>query len=133
MSMSNSLFRKKSIAQIQADAAAGFSDAETVAGDNVTLRRTLSTFDLTYFPRDRGPYNFNADPGEVSSDGHLLQPEKRWGGIMRPIEYSDFEQSNVEYIEFWVMDPFIRRPNGSCPVRETSSVVARSARCGSSS
>ncbi|MBA3786291.1 MAG: amino acid permease, partial [Acidobacteria bacterium] len=43
----NSLFRKKSIAQIQADAAAGFSDAETVAGDNVGLRRSLGTFDLT--------------------------------------------------------------------------------------
>lgn len=45
--MSNSIFRKKSIEQIQADAAAGFSDAETVPGDNVTLRRSLGTFDLT--------------------------------------------------------------------------------------
>jgi amino acid transporter len=45
--MSTSLFRKKSIAQIQADAASGFSDAETVPGDNVSLRRTLGTFDLT--------------------------------------------------------------------------------------
>ncbi len=76
-----------------------------------TLQNALSTFDLTYFPRDRGPYNFNTDIGEVTADGKLLQPQKRWGGIMRPIEYSDFEQSNVEYIEFWVMDPFIRRPN----------------------
>ena len=41
------LFRKKSIAQIQADAEAGFSDAETVPGDNATLRRSLGTFDLT--------------------------------------------------------------------------------------
>ena len=45
--MSTSIFRKKSIAQIQADAAAGFSDAETIPGDNVGLRRTLTTFDLT--------------------------------------------------------------------------------------
>lgn len=43
----NSLFRKKSIAQIQADAAAGFSDAEIASGDNVSLRRSLGTFDLT--------------------------------------------------------------------------------------
>ncbi|MGI8789044.1 MAG: amino acid permease [Pyrinomonadaceae bacterium] len=43
----NNLFRKKSIAQIQADAASGFSDAETVPGDNVGLRRSLGTFDLT--------------------------------------------------------------------------------------
>ncbi|MFM9905877.1 MAG: amino acid permease [Pyrinomonadaceae bacterium] len=42
--MANSLFRKKSIAQIQADAAQGFADAEA-AGTG--LRRSLSTFDLT--------------------------------------------------------------------------------------
>ena len=45
--MSSSIFRKKSIAQIQADAAAGLSDAETIPGDNVGLRRSLTTFDLT--------------------------------------------------------------------------------------
>jgi amino acid transporter len=45
--MTSSLFRKKSIAQIQADAAAGLSDAETVSGDNTHLRRTLGLFDLT--------------------------------------------------------------------------------------
>ena len=43
-SMANSLFRKKSIAQIQADAAAGFADAEL---QGTGLRRSLSTFDLT--------------------------------------------------------------------------------------
>src|SRR5215218_8660676 len=42
--MSTSLFRKKSIAQIQADAAQGFADAEA-AGTG--LRRSLGTFDLT--------------------------------------------------------------------------------------
>jgi APA family basic amino acid/polyamine antiporter len=42
--MANSLFRKKSIAQIQADAAQGFADAEA-AGTG--LRRSLGTFDLT--------------------------------------------------------------------------------------
>src|SRR5690242_7025192 len=50
--MSNSLFRKKSIAQIQEDAAAGFSEADLVPGQPgepnvVGLRRTLGTFDLT--------------------------------------------------------------------------------------
>jgi len=42
--MANSLFRKKSIAQIQSDAAAGFADAER---DGTGLRRSLGTFDLT--------------------------------------------------------------------------------------
>ncbi len=49
--MANSLFRKKSIIQIQADAAAGFSDAELVPGapgeGMPHLRRSLGTFDLT--------------------------------------------------------------------------------------
>jgi amino acid transporter len=47
--MINSLFRKKSIAQIQADAAAGLSDhaQESVGGEGGGLRRTLGVFDLT--------------------------------------------------------------------------------------
>lgn len=50
--MSTSLFRKKSIAQIQADAAAGLEHEELVPGqpgeESVTgLRRSLGTFDLT--------------------------------------------------------------------------------------
>ena len=69
------------------------------------LQTLQSTFDLTYFPRDRGPYNFDAN--NIDADGKLLNPRSRWGGIMRPLDYSDFEQSNVEYIEFWLLDPFL--------------------------
>ena len=73
-----------------------------------TLQNALSTFDLAYFPNERGPYNF--DYTGITADGFLQNPQSRWGGIMRPVEYSDFEASNVEYIEFWVLDPFINRP-----------------------
>jgi cell surface protein SprA len=73
-----------------------------------TLQNTLTTFDLGFYPRERGPYNFD---GKLNTDGTLPNPEQRWGGIQRAIDYSDFEQSNVEYIEFWIMDPFINRPN----------------------
>jgi len=47
--MINSLFRKKSIAQIQADAAAGLSDhaQEDIGGEGGGLRRTLGVTDLT--------------------------------------------------------------------------------------
>lgn len=45
--MSKSLFRTKSIEQIKADAESGFHDAEVVPGDNVHLRRSLGTFDVT--------------------------------------------------------------------------------------
>ncbi len=66
---------------------------------------TLSVLNLAYYPNERGPYNLDAD--NVNSDGTLGNPESRWGGIMRQIEPSDLESANYEYIEFWLLDPFI--------------------------
>ena len=37
----------------------------------------------------------------------MTNPQKRWGGMMRKLEQTDFETANIEYIEFWLMDPFI--------------------------
>lgn len=74
----------------------------------VSLQNALSTLDLAYFPTERGPYNFDTDG--ITPDGKLTNPQNRWGGIQRSIDNSDFEQSNVEFIEFWMMDPFINRP-----------------------
>lgn len=74
-----------------------------------SLQGNLTTLDLAYYPKEKGPYNF--DSKDITADGQLLNPTRRWAGIMRPIDYSDFETSNVEFIEFWVMDPFINRPN----------------------
>ncbi len=71
----------------------------------ITDRSLLSIMNLSFYPTERGPYNLDAD--NISSDGSLLNPEKRWGGIMRKLDATDFETSNVEYIEFWMMDPFI--------------------------
>ncbi len=72
------------------------------------LQSALSTFDLGYYPSERGPYNFDA--ANVNQDGSLKNPAGRWGGITRPVSNTDFEASNVEYIQFWVMDPFINNP-----------------------
>ncbi|MEP6617249.1 MAG: cell surface protein SprA [Ginsengibacter sp.] len=71
----------------------------------------LITFDLAYYPTDRGPYNFDASASSVNSGGKLLDPKKRWGGLMRSIDQTDFETGNVEYIECWVQDPFILNPS----------------------
>jgi len=73
----------------------------------------LVTFDLAYYPTDKGPYNFDDRPGSISSEGKLLNPKTRWGGIMRGIDQVDFETGNVEFIEFWVQDPFLKRPISS--------------------
>jgi len=71
----------------------------------------IPVFDLAFYPRERGQYNFDAGMSPyaagVNPDGTLRLPESRWGGIMRKLETSDFENSNIESIEFWVMDPFV--------------------------
>ena len=65
----------------------------------------LSVLNVAYYPNERGPYNLDAEA--VNSDGTLQRPEKRWGGIMRKLDQVDFETANIEYIEFWLMDPFV--------------------------
>ena len=65
---------------------------------------TLPIFDLAYYPDERGAYNLST---EVGLDGKLTNPQQRWGGLMRKLDTNDFETANVEYIEFWLMDPFI--------------------------
>ncbi|MDO6429710.1 cell surface protein SprA [Flavitalea sp. BT771] len=68
----------------------------------------LITFDLAYYPTERGPYNYDARPGSVLPSGKLLNPQKRWGGIMRAIDQTDFETNNIEVLQFWMQDPFLK-------------------------
>ena len=63
----------------------------------------INSFDLNYYPEERGPYNMNPQ----NSQNTLTNPSNSWAGITRQITTTDFEQSNVEYIEFWLQDPFI--------------------------
>lgn len=89
-------------------------EREIFERDNPNLLFTqIATFDMGYYPNIRGPYNFltgrNGVPGVaagINPDGTLKDPASRWGGIQRSIQTNDFEQANVEYIDFWVMDPF---------------------------
>lgn len=69
----------------------------------------IQTLNLSYYPKERGPYNLDAD--NIDSDGSLLNPEKRWGGIMRKMDNTNFETSNVEYLQFWLLDPFLDPDN----------------------
>ncbi len=65
----------------------------------------IQVLNLAFYPEERGPYNY--DYLSIDSAGKLLNPTKRWGGIMRRIESNDFEAANIEFIEFWLMDPFV--------------------------
>jgi cell surface protein SprA len=78
----------------------------------------LPVLDLAFYPSERGPYNYDFDPapggysngiiktGNQADIGKLQNPSSRWGGIMRRLETNDFQSANIEYIQFWMMDPF---------------------------
>jgi cell surface protein SprA len=72
----------------------------------------LNVLNLAYYPDEKGPYNYDVNgvagiSSGMTPNGKLIDPNTRWGGIMRRIQTNDFEASNIEYIEFWMMDPFI--------------------------
>jgi len=72
---------------------------------------------LAFYPEEKGPYNYDvggsAYSAGINADGKLVNPRSRWGGIMRALDYTDFETQNIETIEFWLMDPFIENPSHS--------------------
>lgn len=63
----------------------------------------VHTLNLSYFPKERGMYNYN--PAFLANN-ELPNPENNWGGIMRSVSTTNFENANIEYIEFWLMDPY---------------------------
>jgi len=75
---------------------------------------TMPILNIVYYPKDVGPYNYDAEGSRyskgINENGELNEPATRWGGVMRRIESSDFEYSNIEYIELWMMDPFSENP-----------------------
>ena len=71
----------------------------------------LPTLDLAFFPRERGQYNYNAS-SDFTPDGYFNKSVQTWGGIMRRIESNDFEAANIDYIEIWMMDPFVYNQTG---------------------
>jgi len=65
----------------------------------------ITVFDVCYYPKERGMYNYDTT-NTVDSIGHFINPENRWAGIMRGLSTNDFELANVQYIQFWMLDPF---------------------------
>lgn len=91
------------------------------------------TFDLTYYPREKGPYNYDIPNGLKDSLGNFItagindkyqlnSPETRWGGIMSKLNTNDFEANNVEYIDFWVLNPFLSKFDNS-PISNSGKLI----------
>ena len=77
-----------------------------------SMPRPITIINLAYYPYERGPYNYDVkgipkiSAGMDPQTGRLNSPEERWAGITREMTTTDFEESNVEYLQFWLMDPF---------------------------
>ncbi len=87
-----------------------FPNKDRVAGQPTYIYE----LNLAYYPEEKGPYNYDVAPtafsAGITDSGTLVNPASRWGGIMRKLDYTDFETQNIETIEFWLMDPFIDNP-----------------------
>ncbi|MGB5929413.1 MAG: cell surface protein SprA, partial [Cyclobacteriaceae bacterium] len=78
--------------------------------DPQQIQTNETIFDVAYFPNERGPNNYNPN---LTNEGYLPNPEDNFGAITRAITSDvDFDKTNIEYIEFWLMDPFLEGPDG---------------------
>jgi cell surface protein SprA len=62
--------------------------------------RIQNTFDLSFFPNEKGPYNNNLN------QDFLNNSKSNWAGITRDLSSTNFEKANVEFIQFWLLDTF---------------------------
>lgn len=69
------------------------------------LPTNIPVLNLAFYPNERGSFNYNTQ--NVNSEGFFENPQDMWGGMMRSLPSPDFETANIEYIEFWMMDPFV--------------------------
>lgn len=73
--------------------------------DPAQINLNENLLDIAYFPRERGQQNYNPN---LLADGTLPSPTGNYGAITRGFEAeTNFINSNFQYIEFWLMDPFI--------------------------
>ncbi|MCC6458924.1 MAG: cell surface protein SprA [Saprospiraceae bacterium] len=84
----------------------------------------LRPLDVTIYPRERGPYNFELPDGYVGPDGVVLskgltttgelnEPDTRWAGFMKGLNTNDFEAANIEFVEFWILNPYMDKKDGT--------------------
>jgi cell surface protein SprA len=83
---------------------------EIVNPDANMINLPEQVMNLSYYPNERGQYNFST---ELNADGTLRNPRENFASITKGITSDvDFDNINVQYVEFWMLDPFIRGKNG---------------------
>ncbi|MEL7146814.1 MAG: cell surface protein SprA, partial [Bacteroidota bacterium] len=74
--------------------------------DRDVVQTNEPLLDIAYFPRERGQNNYTT---ELTQDGLLPEASatRNFGAITRAnTVLTNFVQQNIEYIEFWLLDPF---------------------------
>ena len=104
-------YLKSDLAQLSNPYVREVKSAEIFPGRQLNYGESsiIQTLNLSFYPEERGPYNLDAD--NIDENGRLLNPEKRWGGIKRRLDNTNFEQSNIEYVQFWMLNPFLDPDN----------------------
>ncbi|MBP7513457.1 MAG: cell surface protein SprA [Flavobacteriales bacterium] len=119
-------FRDNSLKPTMPDGAELLNTTREILESEVFPNRQLPTgtppnipvLDLAYYPAERGPYNYTTN---LTPEGYMVDPEGSWAGITRRITTTDFELSNIETIQFWMMDPFGPGGGGSNQDSQNSS------------
>ncbi|MFH2095945.1 MAG: cell surface protein SprA [Bacteroidota bacterium] len=75
----------------------------------------FAVLNLAFYPSEKASYNFcyqneySTDSvllsAGIDSDGKLLQPDTRWGGIMRPCN-AVYEKEGITLLDVLMMDPY---------------------------
>ena len=77
----------------------------------------IPTLDLAFYPSERGAYNFNPN---LDANGLLPTPSANWAGITKAIKNNiDFDNANIQYIEFWMLSPYIVDTTGKTQIDGT--------------
>lgn len=79
--------------------------------------QVINTLDLTYYPTERGPYNYNP---AAAATNELPNPSENFAGITRAINSTNFQQANVEFIQFWMLDPYYDPGNPAAQANATN-------------
>ena len=86
-----------------------FAETDLVQGQT----QVQTTLDVAYYPEQKGPYNANPN-------FEAEAPGDKWAGIMRSLNSTNFEQTNVEFVQFWVLDPYV---DGQTPAANAGELV----------
>jgi cell surface protein SprA len=83
-----------------------YPNKDQIVGTNTNI----PVLNVAYYPNERGSYNYTT---RLEPDGTMKtgEREQNFGALTRALPVTDFENANIEFLEFWLLDPYIYNPN----------------------